>query len=832
MKKLPAGIKFRYPWRSYQKRILDASKRHLRDKHLHVVAAPGSGKTVLGLQMVVNLDRPALVFPPSLGIRDQWVRRFCDLFLQVDHPPSWISTDLKNPGFLTITTYQSLGATMKKEGETSLLKVLNDKGIETLLFDEAHHLRNYWWECLMAVKDGLNRLITISLTATPPYDVSQVEWNRYMALCGEVDEEVSIAELVKVKNLCHHQDYVYFCSPNSKEQKEVAEFQSRVESFLSDLALDQELVSAIQKWPPLKEAEGSVDVLSKCNEFALSVAVFLRFAHGVVPKNFLEVMGLEEIELPKLNTGWAEVLLNGLFYEVPYFPTEHKGLCKRLLAELQSFNAIHQKRVLLRTTPHHAKILRSSLTKLQSIADIIDIERDEMKELLRMVVLTDYICLHDFPTPGAPDRELSRMGVVPIFEYLRKLRLAGLSIGVLTGKLVVLSSGVNSFLDTLAERKGIDPTSLVRKPLPHDDAYFSLSIKGSSDSRLVELVTDLFQEGFIQVLIGTTALLGEGWDAPAINSLVLATVVGSYVSTNQIRGRAIRTFSLDPDKTANIWHLACVHAGRIIGRDEEASPRLMDDVDLLERRFGTFTGLSVTRRAIENGLARMDLGEIEVENLNTSTWNAQTVARARNRYDMAKCWQEVFDHLDELPGEQFCRPCEEIFVPKGRIPAQPIVRLLLKSRNPFFAWLRSFQQVRMVKRTAWMLYAALGKEGFVSCDGSISVTQGAKEVLARLQGVPRREETIFTAALSEIYNPLQKPRYLIRMGDECYPVPQLLATNKRLASDFHARWRRRVGRGALVYSLSKEGRALLLQARQKHLATRHQDVVRSVKVVS
>ena len=832
MKKLPAGIKFRYPWRSYQKRILDASKRHLQDKHLHVVAAPGSGKTVLGLQMVVHLDRPALVFTPSLGIRDQWVRRFCDLFLQVDHPPSWISTDLKNPGFLTITTYQSLGATMKKEGETSLLKVLNDKGIETLLFDEAHHLRNYWWECLMAVKDGLNRLITISLTATPPYDVSQVEWNRYMALCGEVDEEVSIAELVKVKNLCHHQDYVYFCSPNSKEQKEVAEFQSRVESFLSDLALDQELVSAIQKWPPLKEAEGSVDVLSKCNEFALSVAVFLRFAHGVVPKNFLGVMGLEEIELPKLNTGWAEVLLNGLFYEVPYFPTEHKGLCKRLLAELQSFNAIHQKRVLLRTTPHHAKILRSSLTKLQSIADIIDIERDEMKELLRMVVLTDYICLHDFPTPGAPDRELSRMGVVPIFEYLRKLRLAGLSIGVLTGKLVVLSSGVNPFLDTLAAQKGIDPTSLVRKPLPHDDAYFSLSLKGSSDSRLVELVTDLFQEGFIQVLIGTTALLGEGWDAPAINSLVLATVVGSYVSTNQIRGRAIRTFSLDPDKTANIWHLACVHAGRIIGRDEEASPRLMDDIDLLERRFGTFTGLSVTRRAIENGLARMDLGEIEVENLNTSTWNAETVARARNRYDMAKCWQEVFDHLDELPGEQFCRPCEEIFVPKGRIPAQPIVRLLLKSRNPFFVWLRSFQQVRMVKRTAWMLYAALGEEGFVSCDGSISVTRGARDVLARLQGVPRREETIFTAALSEIYNPLQKPRYLIRMGDECYPVPQLLATNKRLASDFHARWRRRVGRGALVYSLSKEGRALLLQARQKHLATRHQDVVRSVKVVS
>ncbi len=832
MEKFPSDIKFRYPWRSYQKRILDASKRHLRDKHLHVVAAPGSGKTVLGLQMVLNLDRPAIVFAPSLGIRDQWIRRFCDLFLQVDRPPTWISTDLRNPGILTVTTYQSLGATMKKDGEKNLLKELNGKGIGILLFDEAHHLRNYWWECLMALKKGLNRLVTISLTATPPYDVSQVEWNRYMALCGEVDEEVSIAELVKVENLCHHQDYVYFCSPNSKEQEEVTAFQARVESFLRDLALDQELVSAMLKWPLLEKAEESVEALSKCNEFALSVAVFLNFAHGVVPKSFLRVMGLEAIELPKLNSGWAEVLLNGILYKEPHFQVEHKSLRKRLGEELQSFNAIHQRRVLLRTTPHHAKILRSSLAKLQSIADLVDVERDEMKELLKMVVLTDYICLHDFPTPGKPDREKTRMGVVPIFEYLRKLRMPGLSIGVLTGQLVVLPSGVNPFLDTLAERKGIETNSLLKKSLPHDESYFTLSIKGSSDSLLVELVTDLFQEGFVQVLIGTTALLGEGWDAPAINSLVLATVVGSYVSTNQIRGRAIRTFSLDPDKTANIWHLACVHAGRIIGMNEEASPRLMDDVDLLERRFDTFTGLSVTRRAIENGLARMDLGGRQIENLVVSTWNAQTVARARNRYDMAKRWQEVFDHLDELPGKQVCRPCEEIFVPKKRIPAQPILRLLLSSRIPFFAWLRSFQQVRMVKRTAWMLYASLGEKGFLSSDGSISVTRGSRDVLTRLRGVPRREEVIFTDALAEIYNPLQKPRYLIRMGDECYAVPQLLATNKRLAADFHARWLRKVGRGELIYGLSKEGRTLLLQARQKHLATRHQDVVRSVKVVS
>ena len=53
------------------------------------------------------------------------------------------------------------------------------------------------------------------------------------------------------------------------------------------------------------------------------------------------------------------------------------------------------------------------------------------------------------------------------------------------------------------------------------------------------------------------ALLGEGWDAPCINTLVLASSVGSFMLSNQMRGRAIRVDSAQPQKTANIWHLVC-----------------------------------------------------------------------------------------------------------------------------------------------------------------------------------------------------------------------------------------------------------------------------------
>jgi superfamily II DNA or RNA helicase len=51
-------MKFRFPWRSYQARVLAELDIHLDDRHLHVVAAPGSGKTILGLEVMARLGKP------------------------------------------------------------------------------------------------------------------------------------------------------------------------------------------------------------------------------------------------------------------------------------------------------------------------------------------------------------------------------------------------------------------------------------------------------------------------------------------------------------------------------------------------------------------------------------------------------------------------------------------------------------------------------------------------------------------------------------------------------------------------------------------------------
>ena len=86
--------------------------------------------------------------------------------------------------------------------------------------DEAHHLKNEWQKALEKFISLLDTDIKIiALTATPPYDATPIEWDRYIQICGEIDEEIYVTELVKAKNLCPHQDYIYLGHPTLEERK-------------------------------------------------------------------------------------------------------------------------------------------------------------------------------------------------------------------------------------------------------------------------------------------------------------------------------------------------------------------------------------------------------------------------------------------------------------------------------------------------------------------------------------------------------------------------------------------------------------------------------------
>jgi superfamily II DNA or RNA helicase len=100
--------------------VLAELDAHLEDNHFHLVAAPGSGKTIVGLEALRRVGHPAVVFAPTVAICDQWIRRFLECFWSEARVPDWISTEPSQPGLLTIVNYQSL-TPFEKKGEMGAL---------------------------------------------------------------------------------------------------------------------------------------------------------------------------------------------------------------------------------------------------------------------------------------------------------------------------------------------------------------------------------------------------------------------------------------------------------------------------------------------------------------------------------------------------------------------------------------------------------------------------------------------------------------------------------------------------------------------------------------
>ena len=185
-------VKFKWTFRDYQQVVLDNSRIHLKDKKIHIVAAPGSGKTILGLELVRRQNAPTLIMSPSVTIRQQWGERFIEAYLpESENPDEYISYSLKNPKLITSITYQALHAAFTKsaiEEETDddllfaeesqdyssfdLFSEIRKAGIKTICLDEAHHLKSEWQKALEKFVEQLGNDVTIiALTATPPFRI-------------------------------------------------------------------------------------------------------------------------------------------------------------------------------------------------------------------------------------------------------------------------------------------------------------------------------------------------------------------------------------------------------------------------------------------------------------------------------------------------------------------------------------------------------------------------------------------------------------------------------------------------------------------------------------
>jgi len=862
---------FKGTFRKYQAEVLQEFDKHIKDKKINVVAAPGSGKTILGLQMICKLNQHVLILAPTITIRNQWKERFISSYVPEGMQIDFISDDVYNLNKFNIVTYQALHYALNKrkikeeserEEEESngrvktekidynLVQELKDKNIKTIVLDEAHHLRAEWWKSLCEVIKGLEDVKVISLTATPPYDVDENEWRKYEEICGTIDAEISVPELVATGDLCPHQDYVIFNMVTNQELSEIKKIRNDIDDFIKALKQNNEFIKMLKLNKILNNWQMNEEIILSDAQYYSSIIIFLNSIGVNIDKRIVKLIS-DAFIIPKFNKKWAEVLLKNIIYVHKEDYPESEQLIKDLKKQLEILGCVEKRNVYLEEVSAIKKLMASSIGKLESIEQIAEKEYGSLKENLSMVILADYV-RYDYLDCNIKD--INKIGVVPIFRRIHAKNISN-NIAVLTGKLKIVSKSVVPYIKEQLKLININDDNIF-SDLTIDNNYVVIEGSKKIENAIVKIVTECVNLKKINILIGTVALLGEGWDAPAVNSLILASYVGSFMLSNQMRGRAIRK-SREQNKTANIWHLASLAK---LGNNELD----FSDLETLQRRFKGFVGIAYYDDLIQDGIDRLSIIDKEKLKQNYLKINEEMYKIALNRELMAERWKKILDLfggtnikiVDKLNGDfkisskifitmDFKRMLLSLLIVNigiiiilgvigtnfsnmiGRIIINIVVLIyylvkIIRHLNP----INYMKEIgKTILDSMRICNKLLTDKQLVSNKIEKFEIDGDKYYKVYLKGATVYENNLFIKSFEEVYNKVADTRYIICVKrknklakDSYFNVPSILDNDKHDATIFLNEWNSNVCKGTLIYTRSKEGRKLLLKARKNSMS--------------
>lgn len=878
-------MRFRHSWRPYQERVLNAIQDHLDDKRLHVVAAPGAGKTTLGLEVFRVLEKSTLVLSPTRVIRDQWIERLKDFTDFEDVTKlDWVSNSIYDPKVLTSITYQALHAKFAEElsaaedeeellevekgleeGEVNgFIKIIEEHNIQVLILDEAHHLRSEWWRALEKVCEYFPNMTLVSLTATPPYDSQGHEWSRYEQLCGPIDEEISVPELVKAGTLCAHQDFIWACNATASEKKQIQEYDDRVATLCNTLFSSEEFLNIVLSHPWLHPKEIEAEIIKE-PQIAIALLIFIKAKSLPNNEELMILLDLKVEDIPDLGRHWWQVLIETvLFSKTTQLSELQQELINQLKKQLRTSELLNKRELSLERSRRLERSLSLSSSKVLACGSIHQLEYKHRGKNLRQVILTDYI--RDEALSSGLDTGKINLGAWPIFKSITSSSPIPDQIALLTGRISIIPTQKLQLLLSHIEGDSIK-TEPMGSALQYQKVIAPLN-------QLTRAFTELLTNGDIKVLVGTRSLLGEGWDAPAINSLILASSVGSFMLTNQMRGRAIRVNPKQRNKTSTIWHLVAINAKSYAG---------WSDYHNLKKRFETFVGLSEKELTIESGFERMEATSIQPKNIISETApiignNRQMLRRYRKLDRVAERWNEALT-LDDTAR----------VIPSVKINKTPDLRGLLLKHSFNYLLVQIMAVLSGVitviiyshpkSSSQLLLFLLVGIAGgllyklpktisilkivllYLPVDGALKqIGKALAEALCKagfietsikkikvntnklpdgtyylsLSGSTFYESSLFADCFSEILSPIDNPRYLVlREGKflatsryDYHTVPMKFAVKKELAQIFYKSWQRNVCLSELIYTRTKDGRRRLLQAKMKSFSSLFKDEVK------
>ena len=348
-----------------------------------------------------------------------------------------------------------------------------------------------------------------------------------------------------------------------------------------------------------------------------------------------------------------------------------------------------------------------------------------------------------------------------------------------------------------------------------------VEVRFSGGTRVsVPAITRAFQEGLFTILVGTAALLGEGWDSPCANALIIASSVRAFMLTNQMRGRVIRVDPAVPDKTANIWHIATCEPGQGTGRGAWLDQAIQSgaqalnigageslevlgshDVRSLQKRFEAFVAPRADAPVIENGFDRCFAEPPLRAYRSIDAANEQMLARAFRRDLMRTQWLEALDMgnvPDGQPYEMQFRIDVEKPASAGVVPYLDVILGYIFFLAVMFGlavgrvlphlpvggqWLafgvlallggaaalmrtRKVQQLtdtaKRLKAEATALARTLSALGMIETRNLMAIVdEGAIGANVRLSGGTFAERKLFADAMSQLSGEVRNARYLI-----------------------------------------------------------------------
>ncbi|MBX9568418.1 MAG: DEAD/DEAH box helicase family protein [Candidatus Obscuribacterales bacterium] len=635
-----AGLSFRFPLRRYQQEILELIKLKMArgERELHIVAPPGAGKTIIGLQLAAELQQNTLIISPTTTIQAQWGEKL-NLFLPVGEEDFGVRHLLgthedKPLKPITLLTYQVLSTPgreqeyLEKLAHKGWVEELIEKGLshgdaelrilellqnnskaydkemsrhltrlrrkltdvldisevihpnalaliqslrrqkfKTVIFDECHHLTDYWAAIMTHLIKRLDNPLVIGLTGTPPEGKSQSQENRYLSIVGEIDYQVPTPALVREGGLAPFQDLVYFVSPTFAEEKFLEDQHEEFHTLLEELSLPEGAL--LTKWVEQRindEAAGSwKEFANKQRDLA---SAFIRYAwkHRLaLPLD--QELSTHLMQSPLLDD-WMNILedfaLNCLKVSAS---TEDHHLYEKIRGAIAKLGyGLTEKGIRKQASPVD-RVLAFSKSKSRAVAEILSVEHRNLAERLRCAVVTDFERMSATAakqTKGVLTEESG--GAIAVLRELLKAEVsAEINPCLVTGSLILIDKRIQEqFCAAMQEQLCAEGFRIELSLEEHYGEAF-VGLKGSSsewEARLyVRLATKILERGITKTLIGTRGIFGEGWDCQSLNTLIDLTTTTTPVSVKQLRGRSIRINTTDPlggRKVANNWDVVCI----------------------------------------------------------------------------------------------------------------------------------------------------------------------------------------------------------------------------------------------------------------------------------